>query len=230
MVYTVDTNASSPTFGMRIATLKGYENTYPDIADYEGLAEPVEDDAPAGVRRFQMHVHPADRAIPTAQDLQTRNRKKFNLDRILDVWTSSPFPLVSQKAKDFLETQDPGIHLFLPVRLHLNGSAEPMSHTNFYRFVCRRLLEIEEGAATFDGSRDDDIVGRFTWKYRMGFLHERPEVAAYVAQFPIWASSASNADRRLFMNEAVIEAAKKTKIKGLEVSSGGVLRHANRVF
>ena len=216
---------------MNIASMPGYPPTSPSRSEYQHLAKEVRDSAaPKGVALRIMEGKPLMDHIALAQKLETRNKKSFNLARIPDFWTVGPLAQVTQKAKDLIEEIDPGVHLFIPINLHLNGAEQPLDHDRFYHFVCRRFLEIEESDIDHRGFPRGSTEWRAMgtpWSFSLATLIARPDIQEYAAQFPIWKMLPSRG--QAFANDTFIKAGKRDKVKGLEVSSKGVERHVTRV-
>ena len=230
MIYKIETRSYVPSFGMNTGSMPGHPPTSPSPDEYQDLAKDVRDPAaPMGVTLSILDGKPSMDHIGLARKLETRSSKIFNLARIPDFWTVGPLAQVTQKGKDVIETMDPDIHLFIPIELHLNGAERPMDHDRFYHFVCRRFLAIEESDIDHQGlSREQDKHARVRgWAYSLTTLIARPDIQEYAAKFPIWKFRSGR--NLIFANETFIKAGKRSKIKGLEVSSKGVERHVTRV-
>lgn len=160
-------------------------------------------------------------------------RKPANPKRALDVWTdSSQDHIVSEKGRKFIESVDPRVHSFDPVKLLNVKDKARFGDVDYFIWRNGRSLKIEMQEMGPDvvinpelklGPRDSlsDPIARF-----LHTLCFDVKVWDEVRQLPIWTLLPLNI---IFVNEDVFRQATELKLKGFELGEGLQRRNAARI-
>ncbi|MEO1613235.1 MAG: hypothetical protein AAFU55_12925, partial [Pseudomonadota bacterium] len=120
-------------FNLHLGVRSGYPPTVPGPEHLDDTAEDIDaKDAPENVVVRLIKKPVSREKIASAQNvIASGGRKPVDPKRIPDIWTSETVQLSSQRIKDLVDDQDPGVHQLIPVRLFENQTDKELTHTNF---------------------------------------------------------------------------------------------------
>lgn len=231
VLYILETASLSPQFGLHLWPRPEGDFTSIGLVGYEHLAEELVDaKIPSGLS-VKCLKRPVvfEQFCPECSVLgRGRKQKKPNLDKIPDFWTTDPLPTVSQAFKTLIESMDPGVHQFFPLKMYVYGSDTRVEQTQFYLFICGRFIDIPCYPRLPKQGTTDLPVGDESFLYVMRHVQERRDYQAYLATIPLWRNSHNRGT--YFVNEALLKMAQQYPLKGFKETSKGVHRDVCHVF
>ncbi|MEM8794324.1 MAG: DUF1629 domain-containing protein [Pseudomonadota bacterium] len=232
MLYRISTNVGSPRFNIYLLDRGRPKELL--FSEYQDLADISQDDP--GIDGVKVWALPngidPDKLSENENLVTFDERKEPDPKKVPDFWTAAPVPLVTQAFKDYVEEVDPNVHQFIPIKLYNFKTNEPYVHTQFYRMVCCRLLEIElhseeivEGGSPETGMTDASL-GRASRdgfrqeSYCLRTIVERPDIQDFVGALPLWKFKFAGGDDVFYCNESFFKDVKKRKFVGFKETKG----------
>lgn len=234
VLYRLQTNTTATKFNICMGVVG---DTFSSIGleQYEFLAEPLQvESAPIDVVTYLLK-QPADTSGLAERQALLRvgsgfKRKEPDPEKIPDVWTAMPLPVVTEAGKELLEEIDPSIHQFVPFALVTDPGGALVETSSFYFFICGRLIDIPEHSQTSDPSTHDTQTIEKFGLCRWRTIQERPDIQTYLDQLPIWRFYDAGGRASFHINKRFLDAAHQRGLKGFKETSNRILRDVQHVW
>lgn len=246
-LFQIKTNLQSSR--LRFSLMPEEEGVFVDVplATYEGAMIEREDLGGQNIRVLELPKSYSVPEIVQRWSVQAHSgNKQIPEKNIPDVWTTNPFAMVSEKAKNVIETMDPDIHRFVPIDITDRSSGTPMDAQKYFLFLCGRAIEIDPSASPIDPTKTDifglvfpspvDAVPHMEARIYNAIASES-SIQDTIENFPIWRFNTRAVDgvpfgqREIFYaNNEFLKSAKKAKLKGVAETSGVTKRDVNHVW
>ena len=206
------------------------ESRFNGFEAYEATGQALSPDVSVHMRTLAADEPPryAHFTVATVSGRQTANPA-----RGLDVWTMPSMDhVVTAKGRDWIEALDPGVHGFYPVDMRHAGDGSRFGEQDYFVWRMGRALKITEAAQalaepvtssrvrTYHGPAAGAVGKRLVQLcYDDGLRHT-------VREMPFWTIAPFDV---IFVGEAAFDAARRSKIKGSELSDARVERHATQI-
>jgi len=175
------------------------------------------------------------------------NRKPVDENKIPDFWVTNPIPTVTQRCRDLIEELDPGVHQFVPIEVYCKKTKKRREATNYYSFICGRLLTIKPHDEVLPPEHTDVFLsfgGYFmgeTGELLSKTLHaiyDNPSIQEAISAFPVWHFANGSQDGfksigsygQYFINERFLKTAQQRGFRGFKETSGKIVRDVHHVW
>ncbi len=228
MLYRIHTNTFTSHYNSYITSNSEDGFSSLDLNQYEYLSE--EDQG--GGKIPNLVVRLLHRQIDTS-GLETERcikvsdeNKDFDVLSQPDFRTTNPLPTITERCKEFIEQIDPDVHQFQKFKLYHGITGEVIDHTNFYFFICGRLLEIVPDASPLTSDMTDIPVLSDT--NSLHTIVRNKELQEFVETLPLWCLFRKR--NTYYSNADFIQNAKKNNLIGFEETEGNTTGDIQHVW